>query len=236
MAIKAPAAPPKTGPTFARLGGPTLAKQTLLLRGPRSAWHYCVSPGALQCFRGHIVPRLAKAIMRPGLAGNGRTDTGGHGALSELQTRGYKLVPHDMTVVAWGETRTAQTVKDSTYLVRWDGQTSIGQRVTYWADAWERPRVLGAQTIWERDDEGWLDFLLRCLDLVTPRDELLPEQVEIAIHPIKARLNTLLDREGKRADRLRKEALGHLPLEYWPEDYREQYADAAKKHLVLDDS
>lgn len=215
-----PATSARASVSFAGPSAVSFAGATMLLPGPRDAWTWCVSPTALQCDHGAIVPRLAKAWHTPGLGGNGRELGRGEGFVAALRDRfGYLPVPHDIECVAYGETRTVAA--PSTYLDRYDGVDVKGRPCVYYTDAWHRPRRLGATTVWDWDADGWRDFLGRCLRLVTP-GELDPVQVQIATEPLIRSIRRLLDRKDERAASTMELYLAHLPPDLAPPDLRKR--------------
>ena len=215
---KSPAS--KAGLSYAGPSVASFANGPLIVPGSCDAWTWCVSPVALQCHTGRIVPRLAKAWHTPGLGGNGRDLGRGEGFVASLRDRyGYQPVPHDIECVAFGESRTEPA--PSTYLDRYEGVTVNDLPCVYHTDAWHRPRVLGNLTIWDWDAAGWLDFLGRCLRIVTPGD-LDPVQIELAMAPLIRSIRRLLDRKDERAAGALEQHLAHLPAEHAPADLQKR--------------
>jgi len=209
-------------PSLAAVGaGPTLATGAIHVPRENLPWTYCASPIAVQCLRGRIVPRMAKASMVPGLNGNGRHVDGGKGYLAELDSRGYVRIPHTFECIAFGEVRAPGSVEDSTYLTRHRGQHA-GHEVDYWTDAWVRPRLLGPMTRWDRDPEGWADFLGRVMELIHP-GEIDPAQIEIAVDPLLRRAHQVMHAETPHSRLVLTQLLTHIPAEYVPDDLSDLY-------------
>jgi hypothetical protein len=127
---------------------------------------------------------------------------------------GFVAVPHVMDCVAFGAPRVNPEV--SAYLDRYQG-VAQGRAVTYYSDAWHRPRRIGHLVAWDFDEAGWMAFLAQCLKLVTP-GELDPVQVEIATLPLISAIRAAQDRSDERGKRTVTELLGHLPPEHTPDD------------------
>ena len=208
--------------------GPTLAGGPLRVPAENEAWTYCASPTMLECHDGQIVAKLAKAWHTPGLNGNGRLRGRGEGFIAALEAQGWTRIPHDIECLAWGEPSRGP---DSTYLRRWSGL--LGERiVSYWTDAWTRPRAIGQETRWTRDEAGWRDFLARCLAVVWPGD-LDEVQVEIATAPLLRRLRAVLGRETISARQAREACLRHLPSAHVPRDLRAVYDEFHAANAAL---
>lgn len=213
-ASAAPTTPALAAPS---LSTPDLASGTLRLPGYRGPWTYCVSPAMLHCFLGEIVPRLAKATHDPGAFGNAPGPNRGEGAVAWHEARGYRRVPHDLAgLVAFGEPVAGGV---SHYLSRWDGVDPTGRPTAYHSDRWARPVSIGHLTEWERDEEGWLGFLLAVREIVIPGGDLSPMQIRIATTPAISKVLRLLDRpqDHPRVRRLLRQHAAHLPREYAPE-------------------
>jgi len=200
------------------LAAPALARGVLRLPRARGPWTYLVSPTKLGCWRGKIIPHLAKASHEPGFCGNGRAHGHGEGMVAYMQTQGFTAIPHDMPgLSAFGTPRGGG---QSYYLDRWEGLDSTGRPVVYWSEAWFRPRSLGRVIGWETDEEGWLDFLGRCLRLVSPVLDQI--QIDLACQPRISQIRSLLDRpDSPRRKRLIDAHLQDLPREHTPEDLAE---------------
>lgn len=211
-----------TAPAFA--AGSSFARQDLRLPRQRDAWTYCVSPTRLFCVDGQILPELAKAWHTPGIQGNPAGTNRGQGFVGNMIAQGYQPVPHDLPCQAFGAPRAGSPV--STYLDRYEG-VSRGRRVVYYSDAWHRPRQLGHLTSWEHDRAGWLDFLERCLALVSP-DGLVDLQVQLAVAPVLRRVRAAQDRDDARGRRMLAQLLSHLPAEHVPDDLRHLVASEQK--------
>lgn len=214
MAIAATA--PTSGPSLAgpSLSGGSLANGPLPLPRARDRWTYMVNAGKLHCVRGEIVPSLAKAWHTPGLNGNGAALGRGEGYMASMVADGWTAIPHNFDCVAFGESRASAPL--SAYLDRYEG-VAQGRGVVYHSDAWSRPRRIGHLVTWDRDHDGWADFLRRCLALVTPGD-LDPMQIAIAVEPLAAGIRGLLDRDDARGRRLLAQHLTHMPTEHCPPD------------------
>jgi hypothetical protein len=151
----------------------------LVIVDPTDAWHYMYNPAVLQCRGGMIVPRLALVSFQPGLNGNGKTRGRGEGAAQHMSTKGWRPVPHDFKVVAFGVTRV--DASPSTYLQRWEGVHADGVTSVYtYSSAWQRPRALGSRILWAHDDDGYLKFLADVMELLVQEDPDDPAIVEIA--------------------------------------------------------
>lgn len=211
MAIPGSSAPNLMAPALA---GPSLGNGPLPLPGQRDPWTYMVSPTKLRSYKGVILPALAKAWHTPGLHGNGRDWGRGEGYQSNMMQLGFVAVPHVMDCVAFGAPRANPEV--SAYLDRYQG-VAQGRAVTYYSDAWHRPRRIGHLVAWDFDEAGWMAFLAQCLKLVTP-GELDPVQVEIATLPLISAIRAAQDRSDERGKRTVTELLGHLPPEHTPDD------------------
>lgn len=196
------------------LAGPSLGSGPLPLPGQRDPWTYMASPTKLRCYRGVILPALAKAWHTPGLHGNGRDWGRGEGYQSNMMGIGFVSVPHDMTCTAFGAVRVNPEV--SAYLDRYQG-VAQGRGVTYYSDAWHRPRRIGHLVAWDFDESGWMAFLGECLRTVHPGD-LDPVQIEIATAPLITSIRSAQDRSDERGRRTVVELLAHLPPEHTPDD------------------
>jgi len=204
--------------------GPSLAGSAVTVPRERLPWTYLVSPIRLRCYRGQILPCLAKASHAPGLNGNARQPGRGEGFIAALVADGWHQVPHGIECVAFGETRTAAMCGraiESTYLTHHRGLLHR-RPASYYTDAWHRPRVIGPLTRWSFDEDGWVDFLGRCLKLVwdKPLDEI---QIELAVEPVIRRLRTSLGRDTIPCKQAVGACLTHLPAEHVPADLREMY-------------
>ena len=182
-------------------------------------WTWMVSASALTCRGGKIVPMLAKVPHRAGLGGNGDgPNNRGMGMQSQLQTRGYVAVPHDMKgLTAFGKPLDGAT--PSVYLTYQPGPT--GYR---WSDPWTRHTAFGV----ERDEVGWMDFLAKCLALVSPGD-LHPLQIKMALAMTVRAIRRYADREDRRAQRELGVLLTHIPREHAPADVLALMPDEAPK-------
>lgn len=108
-----------------------------------------------------ILPHLLTVHFTPGVNGvvhvKGANDGDPSATIGRLQAKGYKLVPMDMTVTAFGQDYTGYVhVYDGAY-----GEINLPR--------WVRLYRLGDTTYQSRDGEGWVNFLRWV------RDNLLPE-------------------------------------------------------------
>jgi len=173
-----------------------------------------VSPSQLMCKFGRIVGRLSKALHTPGQNGNGKA-TGDTGAGAYLMTQGMTRVPHDFECVAFGKARVIGGNVQSTYLDSYVSTDISGNRIRRWVDAWHRPVQLGHLTEWEFDEDGYCDFLERCLKIVTP-GKISDLQIRIATKSLIKQIEGLTDRDDARSRRMLAVCLLHLPPDLAP--------------------
>jgi hypothetical protein len=229
MAIPSTGAPaPASAPSLTR--GPSLAGSALVLDGQRDPWTYCASPSSLGCYLGEVVPSLAKAWWTPGHNGNGRDDAlvnQGKGAILRLADEGYVPIPHDIECVAFGETRSKADTDSgrlsSTYLNMYQGTKGA-----YWVDAWHRPRKLGHMVVWDFDEDGWRDFLVRCMKHVQQGEELDAAQVEIALRNLRRKAGAVANRKDHHAAAVIEQVIRHLPRAHAPKAMLQHYPEDAE--------
>lgn len=182
----------------------------LVIPDPRDAWHYMVNAASLQCVRGHVVPVLKIVSFQPGLNGNSKNRSRGEGALQGMIARGFRPVPHDFPVVAWGEPRTQ--AHPSTYLRRWDGVHPDGHTPTHtYSSAWERPRAIGSRIVWSHDSDGYLAFLRDVMAKIIQEDPKDDAIVEIAAHNTITALRSISGSASPAALAERQRLASHLP-------------------------
>lgn len=208
----------------------------LTLKAPRGGWTWMASPMVLHCEWGHIVPDLAKAQHVPGLNGNGREQTDGGGMLIELSNDGFQKIEHTFPCIAFGEARPPSVFPEharkdfvSTYIDIYDETDPTGKVLkTYYAETWDRPRVLGGQTIWSHDHAGRFDFLLRVMDQIAPNG-LIDAQRDVATRGLLQRIEAARRRDDTGGKMALLKALQHMPAELAPPHVKhllKEHADA----------
>ncbi len=95
-----------------------------------------------------ILPFVSKLEAEWGLEGVDENGDMSH-AIVHRQKKGWVMIPADVTVTAFGEEREG-------YSHAFD--TKYGENSAY-IEVWRRPYQLGKELYYERDNEGYLDFL-----------------------------------------------------------------------------
>ena len=206
---------------------PTFSSGILRVPARRGPWTFCVSPVAVRCYRGQILPRLYKAYHESGLNGNGRHKGKGEGAIAAKEANGWIRVPHEIPCVAFGENRPGSAPLESTYLTRHRGRLGKAT-VDYFTTAWRRPRSIGPMTSWAFDPDGWQDFLARAWKIAWP-DELDQVQIELAVNPLLRRFESAVSSNSIPSRQVVEAVLTHLPPEYDTPQIAELRAKRAAK-------
>lgn len=196
-------------PSLAAGYTPSLSGGVLRVPARRGPWTFMVSPVAVRCYHGQILPRLAKAWHEPGLNGNGRHPGRGEGAIAKFEGSDWRRIPHDIACVAFGENRPGSVALESTYLNHHRGRLGKAM-VSYYTDAWHRPRSIGPMTTWQFDPDGWADFLARCWETIWP-GELDEVQIRLAVDPLVRRFEAASRRDSIPAQQVVEAVLLHLP-------------------------
>lgn len=111
------------------------------------------SEDAFQVVGGRLLPAIADVRMRPGVLNVDRW--GGVQGLVGLMTLQRRiLIPPDRDVPAWGS-----RVRGYNRQVEIRTTDARGNKMFAYCTIWEKPRLLGSRVIWDRDAEGWVQFL-----------------------------------------------------------------------------
>lgn len=236
--IPIPGARATQGESFAldyrpRAGG-AIAPDQLVIVDPTDAWHYMYNAAVLQCRGGLVVPRLALVSFQPGLNGNGKARGRGEGAAQYMGTKGWRPVPHDFPVTAFGAERLVAA--PSTYLQRWEGVHTDGITPTHtYSSAWQRPRAIGSRVLWTHDDDGYLKFLADVMARLVQEDPEDPAIVEIAVQNMLHTLRAMAGNTNAAAEADRQRIARQMPAAAIRQ-YSREFPFLAKLREASDDS
>lgn len=233
---RAPEPRPSTVPRMARVstGGPGFGPRALILPRARGPWTWMVHPAQMECVGGKIVPRLLKATHEPGAFGNppGGGGAAGSGHILHLTQQHWIEVPVQVPAIAWGKDRGQQEDILSAYLDDWHGVTDKGRPVVYVTDAWERPKSIGGTTIWQRDQQGfieWRESLIKSMNLGLGDDGALSdEQITLAVDFLLSAIRSEAVKPGKMSTERVKMLVAHLPERYLTDSIRALIAPSTR--------
>lgn len=168
----------------------------------------------LECLGGQVLPDLARVEAIAGRGGNTSADViDPAGWCASMERQGYRRVPDDLDFVCWGQSR-AGCASGCTYRDWYETDRVSG----LWAEAWTRPKVLGATTRWPIDHDGKRAFQAQVLKWMLNGGELDNDLIDAACAPVVEIARSYLGNSNPNAQGRLKLVVAQLPPDHVPSD------------------